>query len=136
MSVGRPVPPPSAAARLDKEHHALGVVAVPSRVLLPIFHHAVRRFQGMNMVPNMMSPKTAVWRKSPVRVGQPREAIDDPNTDDVSLYMNGDATRRKMRADRTEIQALSDASGVAIVVVVYTRPEEKKQIHQNEGATK
>jgi len=65
----------------------------------------------MNIVPNMISPNTTACRMRPVRVGQPCEAIAEPNTEDVRLYINGDATRRKMREDRTEIQALVDVVG-------------------------
>jgi hypothetical protein len=79
--------------------------------VLGVHYTFARLPHGMNIVPNAMSPKTTVCRTSPVRVGHPRTAIAAPNREDVSLYMKGDATRRKMREDKTEIHALADTVG-------------------------
>jgi hypothetical protein len=62
-----------------------------------------------------MRPNTTVCNTRPISVGHPLIAMELPNTDDVNMYMNGEATTQKMTADKTEMEALVDVESIVYI---------------------
>lgn len=77
----------------------------------------MKRPHGMNIVPNVINPNTIACSIRPVRVGHPRLAMELPNSDEVILYMNGDATIKKMTAENIEILAFIDVDGESLAII-------------------